>query len=105
MQNGIAGNLRSAAPTRGRQPTTLIERRGFGSLRIGWNWRDPRKTNCGAQVTARERDVSEANQYEIHTATRNVQPPLLLRSVLARQGFRKKQGGGIKFSLAARSWS
>jgi hypothetical protein len=51
--------------------------------------------------------VSEANQYEIHTATRNVQPPLLLRSVLARQVFRKKQGGadGIKFSLAARSWS
>ena len=78
-------------PTRGRQPTTLIERRGFGSLRIGWNWRDPRKTNCGAPVTARERDVSEANQYEIHTATRNVQPPLLLRSVLARQVFRKKQ--------------
>src|SRR4051812_20988276 len=44
-----------------------------------------RKTNCGAPVTAQERDVSEANQYEIHTATRNVLP-----SVLARQGFRKK---------------
>jgi hypothetical protein len=40
MQNGVAGRLMSAALTRERQPTTLIERRGFGSLRIGWNWRD-----------------------------------------------------------------
>src|SRR4051812_43392813 len=51
MQNGIAGRLRSAALTRGQQPTTLIERSGFGSLRIGWNWRD-RGTAPGATILA-----------------------------------------------------
>ena len=61
MQNGIAGRLRSAVLRRGWQPTTLIERRGFGLLRIGPNWRDPRTRIAAHQVTARERNVRETS--------------------------------------------
>jgi hypothetical protein len=60
MQNGIAGRLRSAALTRVRQPTTLIKRRGFGWLRIGWNWRDPRNTDGGVGEASAERRRSFA---------------------------------------------
>src|SRR6185295_6125164 len=58
MQNGIAGRLRSAALTRGRQPTTLIELRGFGSLRIGLSWRDPRNTMAAHQVAPKKKSRS-----------------------------------------------
>jgi hypothetical protein len=39
----------------------LIERRGFGSLRIGRNWRSA-DTDSGAPGNARERHVREADR-------------------------------------------
>jgi hypothetical protein len=58
MQNGIAGKLRSAALTRGRQPTTMIERGGFGSLGFIWSWRDPRTGIAAHRVTSKKKSRS-----------------------------------------------
>jgi hypothetical protein len=56
IQNGIAGRLTSAALT--PQPTTLIERRGSGSLEFGWNWCDPRTGMAGHRVTPKKKSRS-----------------------------------------------
>ena len=58
MQHGIAGRLTSAALRRGRQPTTMIERGGFGSLGFIWSWRDPRTGIAAHRVTSKKKSRS-----------------------------------------------
>jgi hypothetical protein len=58
MQNGIAGRLTSAALRRGRQPTTMIERGGSGSLRCILNWRNPRTGMAAHRVTPKKKSRS-----------------------------------------------
>jgi hypothetical protein len=58
MQNGIAGRLTSAALRRGRQPTTMIERGGSGSLRFILNWRNARTGMAAHRVTPKKKSRS-----------------------------------------------